>query len=104
MLATKRGSQGSGSPVARRLWQVTALGAGALAAAAVRGAAGLVWRRARHDDPPAHPTAKGVGLGEALVWGVALAVGAAVAKVLAERVAAAGWEKAVGSPPPDPTA
>jgi len=104
MLGSKRAVDGSDSPAARRLWQLTALGAGALAAAGVRGAATLVWRRTRDDAPPAHPTARGVGLGEALVWTIALAVGAAVAKVLAERVAAAGWEKAIGSPPPDPSA
>jgi hypothetical protein len=30
-------------------------------------------------------------------------VGAAVAKVLAEQAAAAGWQKATGAPPPEPT-
>jgi hypothetical protein len=41
-------------------------------------------------------------MADALTWAVAIAVGAAVAKVIAERAAAAGWERAPGAPPPDP--
>lgn len=87
----------------RRAWQAIAFAAGALAAAGVRQVAVASWRARTHDDPPIHPSARGVRVRDALIWAVSLAVGAAVAKVLAERVAAAGWEKATGAPPPDPT-
>jgi hypothetical protein len=94
-------THGKPSQGERRLWQLVALGAGVAAAALVRGAAVLVWRKGRHEDPPVHPSARGVSLADALLWAVSLAVGAAVSKVFAER-AAAEWQKATGSPPPNP--
>jgi hypothetical protein len=103
MLAKRRGRDGSSSALERRLWQVTALSVGALTTAAVRGIASRAWRASMDEDPPAHPTGRDVRLRDALVWAVSLAVGAAVTRVVAERLAAAGWEKAVGSPPPDPS-
>jgi hypothetical protein len=37
---------------------------------------------------------------DALTWAIAVAVGAAVARVVAQRGAAAAWERATGDPPP----
>jgi hypothetical protein len=37
---------------------------------------------------------------DALTWATALGVGAAVARVVAQRGAAAAWERATGNPPP----
>ncbi len=103
MLGFLRGGDGSSSALQEKVWQATALGVGALTTAGVRAVASRAWRASKDEDPPAHPTGRDVRLRDALVWGVALAVGAAVARVLAERLAAAGWEKALGAPPPDPT-
>ena len=47
------------------------------------------------------PADRDVGWGDASIWPIAVAVGAAVARVVAERGAAAAWAAAVGSPPPD---
>jgi hypothetical protein len=87
--------------IERRLWQLAAFAAGTAAAATVRQVAVVSWRAARHEDPPIHPSGRDVRMADALAWAVSIAVGAAVAKVLAERATAAGWEKATGSPPPD---
>jgi hypothetical protein len=86
----------------RRLWQLATLAAGAASALAVRRAATTMWRTTRHEDPPQHLAARGVGWGDAMIWAISVAVGAAVARVVAERGAAAAWTAATGSPPPEP--
>jgi hypothetical protein len=81
-------------------WQGIAAATGTLAAIAVRRAAITTWRSTKHADPPENPAARGVGWREALTWATAVAVGAAVARVVAQRGAAAAWERATGDPPP----
>lgn len=83
-----------------RTWRAVSLGVGAATAVLVRRVATIGWRAGRHEDPPVHPSTRGVELRDALIWTIALGVGAAVARVLAERAAAAGWESVTGSPPP----
>jgi hypothetical protein len=86
---------------AKRLaWQGVAIASGTLAAAAVRRAAVSTWRTTKHEDPPENPAARDVSWTDALMWTIAVAVGAAVARVVAQRGAAAAWEKATGDPPP----
>ena len=84
----------------RIMWRVIALGAGTAAAAAVRAIASAAWRTTRHEDPPTNPAARGVRWRDALIWAASVAIGAAVARVVAERGAATAWEAATGSPPP----
>jgi hypothetical protein len=84
----------------RVLWQAVAFASGTLAAAAVRRVAVSTWRNARHEDPPENPIARDVGWRNALVWAISVAVGAAVARVVAQRGAAAAWQAATGEPPP----
>lgn len=50
--------------------------------------------------PPFNPADRRVGWSTALQWGVAAGVGAGIARVVSQRVAAAGWEAATGSSPP----
>lgn len=84
-------------------WQGVAIASGTLAAAAVRRAAVTTWRTTKHEEPPANPAARDVSWRDALTWTVAVAVGAAVARVVAQRGAAAVWERATGEPVPAPT-
>jgi len=84
----------------RVIWRGVALGSGALAALAFRQAAAALWRARRHEDPPTHPGSPRVGWTETLIWTTSIAVGAAVARVIAERTAAKAWERATGKPPP----
>lgn len=81
-------------------WKGVAVLSGTLAAAAVRRLAVTTWRTTTHEDPPANPAARDVSWRDALIWTSAVAVGAAVARVVAQRGAAAVWEKATGDPPP----
>lgn len=85
----------------RRAWQAVAVVSGAVAALATRRAMTATWRVTRHEEPPVHPTTRGVDFRDAIVWAVAAAVGTAVARVFAERAAASGWRSVTGSPPPD---
>jgi hypothetical protein len=84
----------------RLAWQGVAIASGTLAAAAVRRAAVTTWRTTKHEDPPENPAGRDVSWTDALTWTIAVAVGAAVARVVAQRGAAAAWEKATGDPPP----
>jgi len=81
-------------------WQGVAVASGTLAAAAVRRAAVTTWRTTKHEDPPANPAARDVSWTDALTWTIAVAVGAAVARVVAQRGAAAVWERTIGEPIP----
>lgn len=81
-------------------WKTAAAGAGVLAGLAVRKLLAVGWRAARHEEPPTNPADPGTGWGEALLWTVAMAAGMGAAKLVAVRGAAAGWQKATGTPPP----
>lgn len=50
--------------------------------------------------PPFNPADRRVAWSTALQWGVAAGVGAGIARVVSQRIAAAGWEAATGSAPP----
>ena len=84
----------------RLAWQGVAAASGTLAAIAVRHAAVTTWRTAKHEDPPENPAARDVSWTDAMAWAIAVAIGAAVARVVAQRGAAAAWERATGDPPP----
>ncbi len=85
----------------RLVWRGVALVSGIASAALVRGGAVGLWRLSRQEDPPSNPGARNVRWRDALIWSVSLAVGAGVARVVAERGAAAAWTAATGSPPPE---
>ena len=82
-------------------WAALSNLAGIVGAVATRKLLQAVWPAG--DDttgPPFNPADRRVGWATALQWGVAAGVGAGVARVLSQRVAAAGWEAATGSAPP----
>ena len=83
-------------------WQGVAIASGTLAAAVVRKVATTTWRTTKHEDPPADPAARDVSWPDALAWTIAVAVGAAVARLVAQRGAAVVWERATGEPVPVP--
>lgn len=61
----------------------------------------LLWPSGDDETgPPFNPADRRVGWSSALQWGVAAGVGAGIARVVSQRAAAAGWEKATGSAPP----
>lgn len=72
--------------------------AGLLAAVAARKIVSALWRS--DTETPLNPADRRTSWQEALAWGLATAVGAAVARVVALRGTAAGWEAATGETPP----
>ena len=72
--------------------------AGIGAAVVARKLVSALWRS--DTDTPLNPADRRTSWREALAWGLATAVGAAVARIVALRGAAAGWEKMTGETPP----
>lgn len=51
-------------------------------------------------EPPLNPADRRVDWPTALQWAVAAGVGMGIGRLVSQRVAAAGWERATGSAPP----
>ncbi|HEV2241434.1 MAG TPA: DUF4235 domain-containing protein [Streptosporangiaceae bacterium] len=61
--------------------------AGFVAAFGARRLLHFAWKQVTGKEPPEHPEDPQVALGEALAWGVLIAAGVAIARLLATRVA-----------------
>lgn len=72
--------------------------AGLVAAVAARKIISALW--SSDTETPLNPADRRTSWTEALAWGLATAIGAAVARVVALRGAASGWEKMTGETPP----
>lgn len=81
-------------------WKVAGLGSAILAGIAMRKALTSGWEKVRHEEPPMNPATPGTSWGEAVAWTMALGAGVGVARMIASRAAAAGWQKATGALPP----
>jgi hypothetical protein len=79
-------------------YEALSAAAGLLAAVAARKLVTAVWRG--DPQPPLNPADRRVSWSDALSWALASALGAGVARVVAMRGAAAGWERATGEAPP----
>ena len=90
------------SSTAKVGWKLVSTGSGILAGLAAQRVVRVLWVRVgpSHGDPPSNPADRQVGWGEAVAWSIAAGVGVGVARLVSERVAARGWELAVGAPPP----
>lgn len=51
-------------------------------------------------EPPLNPADRRIDWPTALKWAITAGVGMGVGRMVSQRMAAAGWEKATGSPPP----
>jgi hypothetical protein len=83
-------------------WQVVSTVTGLLATLAVSRLLTLVWTRfvgAKGEAPPDLADRR-ISWPEAVIWAVALGVGGAIARLVAQRLAARGWEVATGTEPP----
>lgn len=89
-----------GQTMEKITWKVAGLGSAVLAGVLMRKALTTGWAKARHQQPPMNPANPGTSWGEALAWTMALGAGVGVARMLAGRAAAAGWQKATGKLPP----
>lgn len=81
-------------------WKIVTNGAAILAAMAVRQILTQSWKAIKHEDPPKNPESSDVRLQEAIMWTIATALTAGIARLLAHRGAAIGWKKVTGEMPP----
>jgi len=80
-------------------WKITGALAGAAASALMRALLVGAWRKTRHEEPPANPASPSTTWSDALVWATVSGVGLGVARLVAQRGAAAAWEARTGSLP-----
>lgn len=81
------------------MWKLVSLAAGAGSAVAVRKIIAALWPSSR-PDPPLNPADRRITWSDGLQWAIASGIGAGVARLVGQRVAAAGWETATGHAPP----
>lgn len=79
-------------------YQLVSACAGIIAAMSARKMVSALWRG--DAEPPLNPADRRVTWREGLTWAIAAGVGAAVARLVALRGAAAWWELATGERPP----
>jgi uncharacterized protein involved in exopolysaccharide biosynthesis len=84
----------------RYVWRAVGAGAGVAAAAGTRALLTSGWRTVRHADPPSNPESPRTTWPEALAWAASTGVAIGVARLVAQRGAAAGWRRTTGSLPP----
>lgn len=89
-----------GQTIEKTTWKLAGAGAAVLSGYLARKTMMAAWRKTKHTDPPANPASRTTTWSEAITWAVASGIAIAVARLVAMRGAAAGWEKAVGSLPP----
>ncbi|MBA2529179.1 MAG: DUF4235 domain-containing protein [Euzebyales bacterium] len=90
-----------GHTMEKTLWKVAATSSAVLAGIAMRKALTAGWRKAkRGTDPPVNPADRQTDWMEALAWAAATGVGVGIARLMATRGVAAGWEKYTGGLPP----
>ena len=90
-----------GSRRRQAAWKAVSTASGIGAAMATRKLLEALWPGS--DDgtgPPFNPADRRVGWPTALAWALSAGVGAGVFRLVGERLAAAGWEAATGTPPP----
>lgn len=89
-----------GHAMEKTMWRLAATGAAVLAGVAVRSALMSLWRAVMKNDPPNNPADPATSWGEAIAWTAATGLVVGVARMLASRGAAAGWQRATGALPP----
>ena len=87
---------------ARAGWSALSKLSAIAGAVATRKVLRALWSGATDDahGPPYNPADRRVAWSSALQWTIAAGVGAGLGRLLSQRAAAAGWEKATGSSPP----
>lgn len=89
-----------GHTMEKTAWKLAASGAAVVAGIAVRNLLMSVWKAVAKNDPPNNPADPATGWGEALAWTAVTGLAVGVARMVASRGAAAGWQKATGKLPP----
>src|SRR5690625_2246248 len=83
-----------GHTVEKMAWKAATAAAGIVSGLVVRKIIEFVWKKAGRGGAPHNPASPETPWSDALMWTFATAAGVAVARVVAERGAATGWQKA----------
>jgi hypothetical protein len=89
-----------GHTMEKTIWKLAATGAAVVAGMAVRSALMSLWRAVMKNDPPNNPADPATSWGEAIAWTAATGMAIGVARMVASRGAAAGWQRYTGTLPP----
>lgn len=83
-------------------WKALSTGAGIAGSLATKQVMKAIWPVSGPggSEPPLNPADRRIAWPAALQWALAAGVGAGLARLVGQRMAAAGWEAATGSPPP----
>lgn len=81
-------------------WKALTLAAGAATSALARSLVTKFWTGTTGGEPPTNPADRRTSWQSAVGWAIAAGAGAGVARVVANRGAAAVWEAAVHEEPP----
>ena len=83
-------------------WKAVSTLAGVAGAVGTRKLTAAVWSAfsSSSAEPPLNPADRRISWSEGVQWAIAAGVGAGLGRLVSQRVAAAGWESATGSPPP----
>ena len=82
----------------RLAWNAVCGGLGVVAALAIRRLTASLWPGSAR--PPLNPADRRVGWAQAVGWAAASGIGAALARVVSRRAAAAGWARVFDETPP----
>jgi hypothetical protein len=86
--------------VAKFVWKVFAALTALIAARVAHKVLDKGWQSIKGGEPPRNPASRETTWAEAATWAAASGVAIALARLVATRGAAAGWQKATGSLPP----
>lgn len=89
-----------GHTMEKTVWKLAATGAAVVAGIAVRSVLMSLWKSVAKTEPPNNPADPATNWGEAIAWTAATGLAVGVARMVASRGAAAGWQKATGTLPP----
>lgn len=81
-------------------WKLVSQGSAIVGAIATRKVLQALWPGESELGPPFNPADRRVGWPIAVQWAIAASVGVGLARLVSQRVAAAGWEAATGASPP----
>ncbi|MCK9928191.1 DUF4235 domain-containing protein [Frankia sp. Mgl5] len=87
-------------PASKMGWKVVGGAATALAGTAASRGVTAAYRKIRKSDPPVNPADPETAWAEAIAWAALSGLAIGLGRLAAERVAARGWVRATGSPPP----
>lgn len=82
------------------VYKLIGIGAGLVASKVARSALDKGWAATKGGEPPRNPAVPGTTWSEALTWAVASGVAVAVARLVATKTVASGWQKTTGQLPP----